>query len=232
MLRRLAAELATHCQERDVRGRTIAIKVRLDDWTTVTRARTVGAPTNATDTITDVALELLRAYDPPRPVRLLGVRAPPSSEDAEAAAAARRSSARAAALSDSPPQPASSARGRVGPCSVIQGLSGTAALGRASSSFSTDDVIASTTAAGPSPGRECRSRSPSSRGAGAGLLDAAGDRARACPRHLDGRDGAQELALHHPDRVRTLALGAPTPAGPQESCPTPSRLRADGRRAT
>jgi DNA polymerase-4 len=87
VLRRLASELATHCQERDVRGRTIAIKVRLDDWTTVTRARTVGAPTNATDTITDVALELLRAYDPPRPVRLLGVRVA-SFEDAEAAAAA------------------------------------------------------------------------------------------------------------------------------------------------
>ena len=70
-----------------MRGRTIAIKVRLDDWTTVTRARTVAAPTNATDTITDVALELLRAYDPPRPVRLLGVRVA-AFEDAEAATAA------------------------------------------------------------------------------------------------------------------------------------------------
>jgi DNA polymerase-4 len=87
VLRRLAAELAVHCQEREVRGRTIAIKVRLDDWTTVTRARTVGGPTNDTRVITDVALELLRAYDPPRPVRLLGVRVA-SFEDAEAAAAA------------------------------------------------------------------------------------------------------------------------------------------------
>ena len=42
VLRRLAGEL---CEQlpgaRQLRGRTIAIKVRLDDWTTVTRARTV-----------------------------------------------------------------------------------------------------------------------------------------------------------------------------------------------
>ena len=72
-----------HCQERDARGRTIAIKVRLDDWTTVTRAQTLPAPVNDTATVTDVALELLRTYDPPRPVRLLGVRVA-SFEDAEA----------------------------------------------------------------------------------------------------------------------------------------------------
>jgi DNA polymerase-4 len=55
-------------------GRTIAIKVRLDDWTTVTRARTVGEPTSDPDVVSAVALELLRAYAPDRPVRLLGVR--------------------------------------------------------------------------------------------------------------------------------------------------------------
>jgi DNA polymerase-4 len=55
-------------------GRTIAIKVRLDDWTTVTRARTVAEPTSDPDAVSAVALELLRAYDPARPVRLLGVR--------------------------------------------------------------------------------------------------------------------------------------------------------------
>jgi DNA polymerase IV len=56
------------------RGRTIGIKVRLDDWTTVTRARTIAAPTCHYDTVFDVALALLRKYAPPRPVRLLGVR--------------------------------------------------------------------------------------------------------------------------------------------------------------
>jgi DNA polymerase-4 len=55
-------------------GRTIAIKVRLDDWTTVTRARTLAEPTLDPLTVSSVALDLLRAYAPPRPVRLLGVR--------------------------------------------------------------------------------------------------------------------------------------------------------------
>ena len=74
VLRRLAAELCEGLRKRERRGRTIAIKVRLDDWTTVTRARTVEEPTNDAALVTDVALELLRAYAPPRPVRLLGVR--------------------------------------------------------------------------------------------------------------------------------------------------------------
>ena len=74
MLARLAGQLAEGLRRKAVRGRTIAIKVRLDDWTTVTRARTLAAPVNDTATITGVAIELLRAYAPPRPVRLLGVR--------------------------------------------------------------------------------------------------------------------------------------------------------------
>jgi DNA polymerase IV len=48
--------------------------VRLDDWTNVTRSHTVEAPTNDPAVVRPVALDLLRAYDPPRPVRLLGVR--------------------------------------------------------------------------------------------------------------------------------------------------------------
>jgi DNA polymerase-4 len=73
-LREMARELADALQRRGRRGRTIAIKVRLDDWTTVTRARTVDAPTNDAATVIEVAVELLRAYAPARPVRLLGVR--------------------------------------------------------------------------------------------------------------------------------------------------------------
>ena len=73
-LREMSRELCESVRRRGRRGRTIAIKVRLDDWTTVTRARTVDAPTNDEATVTDVALELLRAYAPTRPVRLLGVR--------------------------------------------------------------------------------------------------------------------------------------------------------------
>ena len=51
------------------RGRTIAIKVRLDDFTTVTRAHTVPEPTCDAGLVTEVALRLLEEYSPPRPVR-------------------------------------------------------------------------------------------------------------------------------------------------------------------
>ncbi|HEX3433694.1 MAG TPA: DNA polymerase IV [Solirubrobacteraceae bacterium] len=55
-------------------GRTIGIKVRLDDWTTVTRAHSIAEPTSDYETVFAVALRLLREYAPQRPVRLLGVR--------------------------------------------------------------------------------------------------------------------------------------------------------------
>ena len=70
----LAEELCRRLRSRDLRGRTIGIKVRLDDWTNVTRSQTLGEPTNDPEQVTAVALDLLRAYAPPRPVRLLGVR--------------------------------------------------------------------------------------------------------------------------------------------------------------
>jgi DNA polymerase-4 len=74
VVREMSRELCEGLQRRGRRGRTIAIKVRLDDWTTVTRARTVDAATNETTLVLDTAIELLRVYSPPRPVRLLGVR--------------------------------------------------------------------------------------------------------------------------------------------------------------
>ncbi len=70
----LAEELCRRLRRRGLRGRTIGIKVRLDDWTNVTRSRTVEEATNDPAIVTPVALELLRDYSPPRPVRLLGVR--------------------------------------------------------------------------------------------------------------------------------------------------------------
>jgi DNA polymerase-4 len=56
------------------RGRTIGIKVRLDDFSTHTRARTLSEPVSTADRVLPVALDLLRRFAPPRPVRLLGVR--------------------------------------------------------------------------------------------------------------------------------------------------------------
>jgi DNA polymerase-4 len=55
-------------------GRTIGIKVRLDDFSTHTRARTLSDPVSSADQVGQVARELLRRFAPPRPVRLLGVR--------------------------------------------------------------------------------------------------------------------------------------------------------------
>lgn len=70
----LAGQLCERLVAQERRGRNIAIKVRLDDFTTVTRARTIGAFTNDAATVAGVAVELLREYAPARPVRLLGVR--------------------------------------------------------------------------------------------------------------------------------------------------------------
>jgi DNA polymerase-4 len=91
-LLQLAEELCRRLRKRELQGRTIGIKVRLDDWTNVTRSHTVEAPTNDPAVVRPVALDLLRAYDPPRPVRLLGVRvaAFESGEDVSAPAEAER----------------------------------------------------------------------------------------------------------------------------------------------
>ena len=73
-LARLTEGLCEGLRRKDVRGRNIAIKVRLDDWTTVTRARTIDERTNDPAVVLPVVIDLFRAYAPARPVRLLGVR--------------------------------------------------------------------------------------------------------------------------------------------------------------
>jgi DNA polymerase IV len=73
-LARMAGELCGGLAARGRCGRTIAIKVRLDDFTTVTRARTLAEATCEARVVTEVALRLLEDYAPARPVRLLGVR--------------------------------------------------------------------------------------------------------------------------------------------------------------
>ena len=83
LARELGAGLAAHGRH----GRTIGIKVRLDDFTTVTRARTLPEPTCDGALVSRVALTLLEEYSPRRPVRLLGVRVAGlgAAEDAAAA---------------------------------------------------------------------------------------------------------------------------------------------------
>ena len=74
VLARLSNGLCDGLRRKDTRGRTIGIKVRLADFTTVTRARTLDAPTNDPAVVAGVACDLFRAYAPAAPVRLLGVR--------------------------------------------------------------------------------------------------------------------------------------------------------------
>jgi DNA polymerase-4 len=81
VLRRLTAQLCEGLAKNERRGRTIAIKVRLDDFTTVTRARTIPLATNDPAVVGDVACALLDEYAPKRPLRLLGVRVAAFEED-------------------------------------------------------------------------------------------------------------------------------------------------------
>lgn len=96
----LCESLAGH----ERRGRTIGIKVRLDDWTTITRARTIPQATCEYETVAAVALRLLEENAPQRPVRLLGVRvaglSAPGDEKqgAPAGVSASASSAQAGAI--------------------------------------------------------------------------------------------------------------------------------------
>ncbi|MHB8491780.1 MAG: DNA polymerase IV [Solirubrobacteraceae bacterium] len=70
----MAGELCASLCAKGRAGRTVAIKVRLSDFTTATRARTLAGTTNDADIVRGMARELLREYAPRRPVRLLGVR--------------------------------------------------------------------------------------------------------------------------------------------------------------
>jgi DNA polymerase-4 len=74
ILDRLVGQLCSGLSEQGRRGRTIGIKVRLDDFTTATRARTLPEAVNEPERVGSVARELLREYAPSRRVRLLGVR--------------------------------------------------------------------------------------------------------------------------------------------------------------
>ena len=82
----MANELGEGLRARSRRARTIGIKVRLEDWTTVTRARSIDTFVDSGETIAQIALALLRAYAPERPVRLLGVRVASFEDESRAPA--------------------------------------------------------------------------------------------------------------------------------------------------
>ncbi|MGI8904829.1 MAG: DNA polymerase IV [Solirubrobacteraceae bacterium] len=74
VLEGLVARLCAALADQHRCGRTVGIKVRLDDFSTHTRARTLSQPVNRADRVGSVAVELLRRFDSPRPVRLIGGR--------------------------------------------------------------------------------------------------------------------------------------------------------------
>jgi DNA polymerase-4 len=73
-VRSLAAEVCAGLRRKQTRGRTIGIKLRTADWTNITRDRSIDEFTNDTERVTAIALGLLDANAPARPVRLVGVR--------------------------------------------------------------------------------------------------------------------------------------------------------------
>jgi DNA polymerase-4 len=82
-LARLARETAAWLGKKHLAGRTVTIKVRYADFTTVTRSHTLSRPTCDADVIASWATELLyRTQAGRRPVRLLGARVNNLVEDA------------------------------------------------------------------------------------------------------------------------------------------------------
>ena len=74
-LLRLVERATAALRGRGLRGRTITLKIRYPDFTTISRSRTLTDPTDSAHAVYAVVAELLDAHLPwGRPVRLLGVR--------------------------------------------------------------------------------------------------------------------------------------------------------------
>jgi len=73
-LLRLSERTAATLRSRGVRGRTVSIKVRFADFTTITRSRTLPVPTDVTQEVYRTACRLLDEQVPAGAVRLIGVR--------------------------------------------------------------------------------------------------------------------------------------------------------------
>jgi DNA polymerase-4 len=73
-VRRLCQRVASRLQRSDLSGRTVTLKLRLADFTTLTRSSTFTIPIGDYDDLTTAALDLLRhEIQPGRSFRLLGV---------------------------------------------------------------------------------------------------------------------------------------------------------------
>jgi DNA polymerase-4 len=73
-LHQLSEDVGRSLRRSSLRGRTVKLKLRWSDFTTLTRQTTLSSPTDLDDEIYQAALGLFEAtWTPPRPVRLLGV---------------------------------------------------------------------------------------------------------------------------------------------------------------
>jgi DNA polymerase-4 len=70
---RMADAVADRLRRHGVRGRTVQLKVRYADFSTVTRSHTLGSPTDRGTTLRDEAWRMLGGLPVERGVRLLGV---------------------------------------------------------------------------------------------------------------------------------------------------------------
>ena len=73
-LLRLAERSASQLRAKGLRGRTVSIKVRFSDFSTITRSRTLQVPTDLTHEVYATACTLLDDHVPDGAVRLIGVR--------------------------------------------------------------------------------------------------------------------------------------------------------------
>lgn len=72
---RLADRVTKRMRGAGVVAKRVAIKVRLDDFTTLSRSLTLAEPSNVGQRIAEAARELFAALDTRQPIRLIGVRA-------------------------------------------------------------------------------------------------------------------------------------------------------------
>jgi len=70
----LADELSRQMRKKELKGRTITVKIRLEDFSTFTRSRTLPDLVDSSEVIHSVALEHFRKFDRAgKKVRLLGI---------------------------------------------------------------------------------------------------------------------------------------------------------------
>lgn len=86
-LGRLTDSLCRGLAERAHAGRTVVLKIRTVPWKTHTRRRTLPEPTADPGRILATATELLDAFGPPAPVRLIGVGVSSFASDGESGSA-------------------------------------------------------------------------------------------------------------------------------------------------